>query len=41
VHRPSQIGSPSIRASASGIDVSELKPLFEASAMAIDIYHTS
>jgi Tol biopolymer transport system component len=30
-----------IRASASSIDVSELKPLFDASAMAIDIFHTS
>jgi hypothetical protein len=30
-----------IRASASGIEVTDLKPLFDASGMAIDIFHTS
>jgi Tol biopolymer transport system component len=30
-----------IRAAASGVDVTDLRPLFDASGMAIDIFHTS
>jgi serine/threonine-protein kinase len=30
-----------VRASAAGVDVTELKPLFDASGMAIDMFHTS
>lgn len=30
-----------VRASASGVDVTDLKPLLDASGLAVDIFHTS